>query len=1111
MQTQSNFSALPLKWYTLAKSAIEAEQEARRAPLYSAMLCRKGLEELIRWMYEHDPSLELPYDDSLNALMHQQSFKELIAPTFFPQLHTIRKLGNDAVHTGKKITPVEAVHSLKLLHGFIFWAANLYGSMPIARPAFDETLIPQGDEAEKTRDELRKLEDAYIQSNEKLRKLEEELEKTRQIKERNLSKTSPPIDPDEALTRSIYINSLLREAGWDPTAPNVAEYPVKGMPSENGNTGDGFVDYVLWGNDGRPLALVEAKRTRRDPRVGQNQAKLYADCLEAMFGQRPLIFYSNGFETWFWDDTEYAPRPVYGFYTKDELQTLIHRRTGKQKLTSVPVSDIANRYYQQEAIRAVAEAFEQRKREALLVMATGTGKTRTAAAIIDLLSKAGWVKKVLFLADRNALVYQAKNNLNDYLPHHPSVDLTKEKEDESSRIVFSTYQTLINQIDGEFNGDNRYYGVGHFDLIIFDEIHRSVYNKYKYIFRYFDGFRVGLTATPKAETNRDTYALFELEFKNPTYAYELEKAIEDKFLVPPKAVTVPTKFHREGIKYAELSDDEKDAYEKDFTDPVTGALPDEIDPTALNTWLFNKDTVDKVIAHLMTSGITVEGGDKLAKTIIFARSHEHAKFIEERFNIAYPKYRGDFLKVIDYQEEYAYDVLKKFKVKEKYPQIAVSVDMLDTGIDVPEVANLVFFKPVKSATKYWQMIGRGTRLCPDLFGEGQNKSHFVIFDLCENFEFFGAHPEGVKGQNPKSISQRLFEVRLRLALLLAEGKEPELKQYSEQLKDSLFAQIDSLNPESFIVRQHLRTVEKYRDRNQWNSLSELEVKEIFDHLAPLVVETDQDELAKRFDAMLYDMQIYTWQGDPRLAGMQDRIIDLAAKLTKKAAIPAVAAKMQLLHEVQDDAYWENTTVFTLEELRTQMRELVRFIEKDSRPIVYTDYEDEIQATKEHTLTYQVNDLDAYKRRVERYIREHENHTVIHKIKTNKPVTKKEIDELERMLYEQGPLESRETFIKVYGDQPLAKFIRSITGLDMAAAKEAFAALISTQKFSADQIRFIDVIIMYLSANGMIELDKLFESPFTDVHAQGIVGLFDNSTAQGIFAAIEAVNRTVESA
>jgi type I restriction enzyme, R subunit len=1103
----SNFSTLPAEWQRLARTSIEAEQQVNTAPQYAAMLCRKSMEEWIRYMYEHDGDLELPYDTSLNALMHNKSFQDLIAPSFFPQLNTIRKLGNDAVHTNKRINPTEVLHVVKLLHGFVLWVVNIYGEERVARTAFDESLIPAGNVVEKTKEELRKIETAYMDSREKLKKLEAELEEIKALKTQNLTTTPPPIDPNETLTRTIYINSLLREAGWDPFGLNVAEYPVVGMPKGNGSdTGNGFVDYVLWGNNGRPLAVIEAKRTRRDAQVGQHQAKLYADCLEKMFNQRPLIFYTNGFNTWFWDDVNYAPRPVFGFYTKDELQTLVQRRTQKGPLSMQPIPSITNRYYQQAAIKATIETFEKHKREALLVMATGTGKTRTAAALIDVLSKAGWVKRVLFLADRNALIHQAKTNLNDYLPHLPAVDLTKEKEDESSRLVFSTYQTLMNKIDGEFNGDSRHFGVGYFDLIIFDEIHRSVYNRYKHIFKYFDGLKVGLTATPKSEGDKDTYGLFNMEPSNPTYSYELDKAVSDEFLVPPRAISVPLKFQRQGIKYADLSADEQSAYETTFMDPITGLFPDEIDSPALNQWLFNKDTVDKVIAHLMTNGVKVEGGDKLGKTIFFARNHNHAMFIQERFDKQYPQYKGEFLKVIDNKIEYRYDILNKFKTANKMPQIAVSVDMLDTGIDIPEVVNLVFFKPIRSSTKYWQMIGRGTRLCENLFGIGDHKKHFVILDFCENFEFFGENPKGVGETTSKSLSQRLFETRLRLAQLLSKSEEEDLRAYSQALMQILIAQTQALEENSFVVRQHIQVVDKYREANSWNALSDLDIRDIFEHIAPIVVETNEEETAKRFDALAYDLQLSILTGAKSQVKLSEQIKGIAGKLTKKASIPLVAQKMDVLKAVQNDVYWTNANVLGLEKLRVDLRDIIKFLESSSRSIVYTDYEDTLFGmAEEHTIVYGVNELDAYKRKVNEYFLTHQTHLTIHKLKTNQPVTVLEITELERMLFEQGELGTKDTFLKAYGNQPLGKFIRSIVGLEVAAVNAAFAELLQNHNFNTAQIRFIETLIHYFTVKGTIELPMLFVSPFTDLNPRSIMGLFDPQTSDKIRQIIESVN------
>jgi type I restriction enzyme R subunit len=848
--------------------------------------------------------------------------------------------------------------------------------------------------------------------------------------------------------------------------------------------------------------VVEAKRTSRDPRVGQHQAKCYADCLQKEFGQRPVIFYTNGFQSWMWDDLNYAPREVFGFYSKDELQTLIQRRTFKKSLALETINNaITDRYYQIEAIRKVSEALESNHREALLIMATGTGKTRVSASIIDLLSKANWVKRVLFLADRNALIHQAKTNLNDYLPNLPAVDLTREKEDEGSRIVFSTYQTMINMIDGEADGDNRFYGVGHFDLIIFDEIHRSVYNRYKAIFKYFDGLRIGLTATPKSEADRDTYALFNMQPNNPTYAYELDQAVGDGYLVPPKAISVPIKFQRTGIRYAELSDSEKIKYEEQFTDPLTGEFPDEIDAAALNNWLFNTDTVDKAIGHLMQNGIKVEGGDKLGKTIIFARSHKHAKFIEERFNLQYPQYKGEFMKVIDHHEEYRYDLLNKFKGKDKMPQIAVTVDMLDTGIDVPEVTNLVFFKPVRSSSKFWQMIGRGTRLCTDLFGHGMDKKEFIIFDFCENFEFFNNKPKGVEGVSGKSLSQRLFEIRLKLSFILLNDESAELKEYGKAILQGLIEQTQALNTQSFIVRQNWREVEKYKDANSWNALSDLDVKELVDKIAPLVVETNQDEMAKRFDATLLDIQLSILEGMPRQQKLIQNTINTAGKLSKKESIPSVAAKREIIRMAQEKDFWKSGDILAIEHVRVELRELIKFIDFENRAIYFTMFEDEILGSvSEHQ-------LEAYQRKVKQYLQEHQNHLIIHKIRNNVQITEAELKQLEEMLFSQGELGTREEFVKAYGEAPLGSFIRGIVGLEINAAKEAFGEILQGQNLNSQQIRFMDTIINFFSVKGIIDPEMLFEPPFTDINTSGVMGVFDEEETRKVISIIEKVNGT----
>src|SRR5438477_7707917 len=440
---------------------------------------------------------------------------------------------------------------------------------------------------------------------------------------------------------------------------------------------------------------------------------------------------------------------------------MIRRRTTRQPLAAGQIdSAIVERYYQTRGIRRICEAFEKNKeRRTLIVMATGAGKTRTVIALCDLLMRCNWVKRALFLADRVALVNQAVNAFKRHLPASSPVNLITEKDTEG-RVFVSTYPTMMRLIDEAKDGQRKF-GVGHFDLIVIDEAHRSVYQKYRAIFEYFDALLVGLTATPKDEVDRNTYSLFELETGVPTDVYGLEEAVKDGFLVPPQSVSVPLKFQREGIKYDDLSEEDKDQWDALEWDE-DGQVPDRVEADAVNKWLFNKDTVDKVLEHLMTRGQKVAGGDRLGKTILFAKNQHHADFIAERFNANYPHYKGEFARVITFKTEYAQNLIDHFANKDKPPFIAISVDMLDTGIDIPEVVNLVFFKLVRSKTKFWQMLGRGTRLCPDLFGPGQHKQFFYLFDYCQNLEYFSQDPETTEGAPGESLGKRLFTARLEL-------------------------------------------------------------------------------------------------------------------------------------------------------------------------------------------------------------------------------------------------------------------------------------------------------------------------------------------------------------
>lgn len=1144
----SNFNFLHNEFPEIWKEAVEAERLGIISPKSCAILCRSAMEKAVLWLYANDPELEEPYDNKLSSLIHEQCFRDVIKPSMFHEINLIRLTGNNAAH-GKKVTKYAAVVSLKNLFRFLSYISKVYSEEDPVIPAFDEALIPDGKEQERTKKELEKIVAELEAANEKLKeeqkkkeeKAEEvellklQLEKQKQevlqrkqerVKTTDLNKAIPPLISEQA-TRKLYIDLLLKEAGWEKLRKDrEVEFEVRGMPLTTNPTGIGYADYVLWGANGLPLAVVEAKKTMVDAHKGRHQAELYADCLEQMFGQRPVIFYTNGFETFIWDDTFYPEREISGFYTKDELQLLVDRRTERKDISRFQVNTkIVDRPYQLEAIKRVGEAFVARKdsklvgksRKALLVQATGTGKTRVSCAIVDMLTKCKWAKRVLFLADRNALVTQAKNAFKEHLPHLSAIDLTKEKEDSGTRIVFSTYPTIMNKIDSVKTDDNRFYGVGHFDVVIIDEAHRSVYLKYRAIFEYFDSLLIGLTATPKKDVDKNTYSLFEIEDDNPTFAYELNDAVEEGYLVPPQAITVPMKFPREGIKYKDLSPEEKEEFEEKFGDPTAGDAADEIGSGALNEWLFNADTVDKVLDYLMENGVKFEGGDKLGKSIIFAKNHKHAVFIEKRFNKNYPEYSGKFLRVIDNYETKAEDLLEKFTIAEKDedPQIAVSVDMLDTGVDAPRVVNLVFFKMVKSATKFWQMIGRGTRLYPNLFGPGEDKTHFLIFDFCENFEFFDAFPDGAKTTAVKSLSQRTFEAKLEIALAIRENPDSsdEDDQLCKAYIDDLHKLIAGLDHKRFEVRKHLRLVNEFTARQRWENISKSDLMDINEKLSRLPAYTDDtDELAKRFDLLILNLQLALLYGRSSQGNYIGKIHSIAIKLVAKNNIPAVNAKLGMIKLVQTEEFWKEVNLVQLDTVRTDLRDLIKFLDRDKREDVYTNFEDTLDVEKvmvrDIVPTYTV--MKSYRDRVETYIRKNKDHLIIHKLRNNIPITAAELEELERLLFSSEEVGTREQFKKEYGDVSLGAFIRSILGLERSAANELFSEFIQSKELTADQMTFINRIISYLTDNGTIDKGILLEEPFNYIHDQGIMGVFEEADVVKIISLLDRVNGNASS-
>ncbi|WP_120075880.1 DEAD/DEAH box helicase family protein [Aurantiacibacter odishensis] len=1120
----SQFAFLRAEFAEVFRLARKAETLALSDPRGSCFHSRLALESAVKWMYEHDRNLHSPYDTTLSALIHEGTFRSLVGNPLVTKARIIKDLGNVAVHETRSIPERSATDSLKQLFDFCYWLVRTYarGVKPHPAVQFSISDLPRAVQVEastlkklqamaKEREDAAKAlaeeQAARINSEEDRAALDEEIKRLQAqieaIKAEN-AKVEDAHDYNEAETRDIWIDRLLAEAGWPLDQPRDREFPVTGMPS---TSGEGFVDYVLWGDDGRPLAVIEAKRTKRDPREGQQQAKLYADCLEQQFGVRPLIFFTNGYKHWLWDHGAYPPREVHGFYKKGELGLWRQRKAARRSIATTKIDEsIAGRYYQTRAIRRIGETFEKdRQRKALLVMATGSGKTRTVIALVDQLMRANWCKRVLFLADRVALVKQAHNAFKAHIPTTPSANLiekydAKKNDHNGARVCVATYPTMMGLIDEIQNGRKRY-GPGHFDLIVIDEAHRSVYRKYRAIFDYFDSLLVGLTATPRDEIDRDTYSLFELERGVPTDSYDLEEAVGDGFLVPPTPISVPTRFMCEGIKYDQLSDEDKEKW--DILE-WEGQLPrDDVDPTALNKWLFNEDTVDKVLEHLMVNGLKVAEGDRLGKTIIFAKNHKHAQFIAERFDTNYPHLKGSFARVIDYSVEYPQSLIDDFSIADKPPHIAISVDMLDTGIDVPEVLNLVFFKVVRSKTKFWQMIGRGTRLCEDLFGPGRDKTEFLIFDYCQNFEFFNQNPNLKEGTQSASLTEKLFATRIELAMQLAGLPEEERGQGLAQLdidtRDRLFDEVAAMNLDNFLVRAKRKEVEKFQMREAWNEIGPNEREVLIGEIAglPSAFE-DTDIAAKQFDYIILRGQLSLLQNHVSFAQCQEKVLALASKLEGLGNVPMVAAQMELILEVQTPDYWTDIDAWTLEQMRRRLRALMKLIEGDEAVIIYTDFEDEMGEATRIQLPHAGigTDKPRFLMKVRHFLKTHADHITIQKLYRNEQLTPQDLVELERILREETEASDADIAV-ITNEGGLGLFIRSLIGLDREAAKEAFGELVAGKNLNANQIEFINLIIDYLTERGAMDPRRLYESPFTDLDDQGVSGVFPQADVHRI--------------
>lgn len=1073
--------------------AISAEKILHIDMEASVINCRRAMEFAIKWMYSVDGSLVMPYQDTLVSLMSTEEFRDIVEPDLWRRLDFIRRVGNNAAHNGKKITLDQAKLCLENLYIFLDFVAYCYAKDYTEGEFHPELLEEQKQPVLEEVPPISEIDlKALIAENQALK---EQL--TARREEQQQTYVPKPLDLSEYKTRKIYIDTMLMDAGWTEGKNWINEVELPGMPNKSEV---GYADYVLYDDAHRPLAVIEAKRTCVDVAKGRQQAKLYADILEKQYGRRPIIFLTNGFDTRI-DDGQYPERRVSMIYSKRDLEKWFNLQSMKTSLKNITVDkNIAGRYYQEGAVKAVCDSFgNKNRRKALLVMATGSGKTRTVISLCDVLLQHGWVKNILFLADRNSLVTQAKRSFVNLLPDLSVTNLCEEKDNYQAHCVFSTYQTMMNCIDSVKDEEGKLFTCGHFDLVICDEAHRSIYNKYKDIFTYFDAPLVGLTATPKDEIDKNTYNIFELENGVPTYGYELAQAVKDGYLVDFLSVESSLKFIEEGIVYDELSEEDKEAYEATFEDE-NGELPEKISSSALNSWLFNEDTIKKVLHILMTKGIRINYGETLGKTIIFAKNHDHAEKILEIFGKEYPNLPG-YAKVIDNYMTYAQSAIDEFSEPNKLPQIAISVDMLDTGIDVPEVLNLVFFKKVMSKAKFWQMIGRGTRLCSGLL-DGEDKQKFYIFDFCGNFEFFRMN-KGKATANMMALQGAIFNLEFQITYKLQdmEYQTERLIAYRNALIQHMSEKVQELNRENFAVRQHLKYVDLYSDQSNYQTLSYEDTLLVREELAPLILPDGDEASAVRFDALMYGIELAYLIGKKYGKARSDLLKKVSA-ISTVANIPEIMVQAELINQILHTDYLDRAGINEFEHIRESLRNLMKYLPK--KKVRYdTNFEDDILSIEWKESELENDDLKNYKAKAEYYVRQHQDDLVIAKLKKNKPMTQDDIKTLEKILW--SDLGTKDEYEAEYGDKPLGEFVREIVGLDMNAAKEAFSEYLNEANLDSRQIYFVNQIVEYIVHNGLMkDLSVLQESPFTD---QGsVVDIFtDLNVWMGIRKVIEGIN------
>lgn len=1131
MKQSINFEFLRKNWPALADFAGYAEEYAFSDPQSALIKLRSYSEFMVNDIYQqlHLPCLPKA---SFHEKLIGADFKQLSPSAIQDKFHLIKNLGNRAAHDNTGTTE-NATFAIQEAHHLGVWLYCSYHYVTGEQIPPFMALEADHSPTAQLRKKLERSDALYQQAMAELeqqQKRHEEMfiaaKQTTAVKDQAAFKkfvisgkaASASINFNEAQTRKYLIDIELRNVGWDvgenaqSTDAVGQEVAVKHQPTESGN---GYIDYVLWDDDGLPLAVVEAKHTTKDARLGKKQAKDYADGLEKEHGQRPVIFYTNGHDIYLWDDVQkYPPRKIYGFYAKSSLQHLVKfQRPEKQSLASVAIDKtIAGRRYQLETITRVHEAFEAKRRRALVVQATGTGKTRVSIALTKSLQTAKWAKRILFLCDRKELRKQANNAFVEFLQAKPYVvGKSDKKYQHSARLFIATYPGMM--------GIYEQFDVGYFDLIIADESHRSIYNVFGNIFKYFDCLQVGLTATPVEMVSRSTCELFGCDYKNPTANYPLEKAISEDHLVPYEIVAMTTKFMREGINRHSLSDEQIAELETRGEDPNEY----EFDSKDIDKAILNKDTNRQVLRNLMENGIKDKDGQFIGKSIIFARRIDHARLLKTLFDEMYPMLSDGFCEVIHSDEPRAEALIDQFKITEaeksrdpSLPEpmtLAISVDMLDTGIDVPSIVNLVFAKPVKSKVKFWQMIGRGTRLCQKLFGPDRDKTRFLIFDHWNNFDYFEFDYQEVEPGNDKSLAQKRFEQRL----LLAASAIKKLALAEFDCAIALVKQdIDALDSRNINIRDHWQMVEQLADASLLKQHAKQTVTLLETQIAPLMQWLDTRKQSK---AMRWDMLIAQAQHELLLAATDAYTISGSLKYEIMSALDRlpknmrqVQAKATEIKWLMDEQNWQSMTFAQLESSRLALRDLMwllkgEILPPNSGPVISDIKEDRDQyevtrrAANINTIDYKI-----YQQKVQQALQPvFDSNPVLQKIRQGQPVGADEITQLNGIIHTKHADVDIQTLQAFYPDTsvPVDKLLRSIVGMDSRYIEQRFTALLQDHRMDAQAQRIIDMLTGHIARNGGIKMDDLDSAPYNRIY-DGVLGSSEND----VFALLKSLELPV---